>query len=106
MTERPALFSFLLGGIAAVGFAPLDLWPVTLGCLALWMGIVHAARGIRAALWRGWLFGFGHFLIGNNWIAKAFTYQDAMPHALGWIAPGLMALYLGIFPMAAAKLST
>ncbi|MDR7259727.1 apolipoprotein N-acyltransferase [Sphingomonas sp. BE270] len=102
MTERPALFSFLLGGIAAVGFAPLDLWPVTLGCLALWMGIVHAARGIRAALWRGWLFGFGHFLIGNNWIAKAFTYQDAMPHALGWIAPGLMALYLGIFPMAAA----
>ncbi|MFA6123180.1 apolipoprotein N-acyltransferase [Sphingomonas sp.] len=102
VTDRPALYSFLLGGIATVGFAPLALWPVTLGCVAAWLWIVHAAPGIRAALWRGWLFGFAHFLIGNNWIAKAFTYQDAVPHALGWVAPGLMALYLGIFPMAAA----
>ncbi len=98
----PPLFSFLLGGIATVGFAPLGWWPVTLGCLAAWMWLVHAAPTIRAALWRGWLFGFAHFTIGNNWIAKAFTYQDAMPPALGWFAPGLLALYLGVYPMLAA----
>ncbi|MET3825048.1 apolipoprotein N-acyltransferase [Sphingomonas sp. PvP055] len=102
MTQRPALFSFLLGGIAAVGFAPLALWPVTLGCFAAWMWLVHQAPTRRAALWRGWLFGFAHFTIGNNWIAKAFSFQDAMPHALGWFAPALLSLYLAIFPMAAA----
>jgi apolipoprotein N-acyltransferase len=102
MTQRPALFSFLLGGIAAVGFAPLALWPVTLGCFAAWMWLVHQAPTRRAALWRGWLFGFAHFTIGNNWIAKAFSFQDAMPHALGWFAPALLSLYLAIFPMLAA----
>ncbi|WP_242138428.1 apolipoprotein N-acyltransferase [Sphingomonas sp. TREG-RG-20F-R18-01] len=102
MTQRPALFSFLLGGIAAVGFAPLALWPVTLGCFAAWMLLVHQAPTRRAALWRGWLFGVAHFSIGNNWIAKAFSFQDAMPHALGFFAPILLSLYLAIFPMAAA----
>jgi apolipoprotein N-acyltransferase len=102
MTTRPALFSFLLGGIATVGFAPLGAWPVTLGCLAAWMWLVHQAPSIRAALWRGWLFGFAHFAIGNNWIAKAFTYQDAVPHWLGLVAPVLLAAYLGIYPMLAA----
>ncbi|TPG49788.1 apolipoprotein N-acyltransferase [Sphingomonas glacialis] len=105
MTQRPALFSFLLGGIAAVGFAPLGLWPVTLGCLAAWMLLVHQAPTRKAALWRGWLFGFSHFAIGNNWIAKAFSFQDAMPHALGSIAPALLALYLAIFPMLAATVA-
>lgn len=102
MTQRPALFSFLLGGIAAVGFAPLALWPVTLGCFAAWMWLVHQAPTRRAALWRGWLFGLAHFSVGNNWIAKAFSFQDAMPHALGFFAPILLSLYLALFPMAAA----
>ena len=105
MTQRPALFSFLLGGIAAVGFAPLGWWPVTLGCLAAWMLLVHQAPTRKAALGRGWLFGFAHFAIGNNWIAKAFTFQDAMPHALGSVAPALLSLYLAIFPMAAATVA-
>ncbi|WP_426264168.1 apolipoprotein N-acyltransferase [Sphingomonas sp. PWP1-2] len=105
MTQRPALFSFLLGGIAAVGFAPLGWWPVTLGCLAAWMLLVHQAPTRKAALGRGWLFGFAHFAIGNNWIAKAFSYQDAMPHALGSVAPALLSLYLALFPMAAATVA-
>jgi apolipoprotein N-acyltransferase len=103
--NRPALFSFLLGGIATVGFAPLGLWPVTLGCFAAWMLLVHQAPTRKAALWRGWLFGVAHFTIGNNWIAKAFTYQDAVPHVLGLVAPVLLALYLAIFPMLAATVA-
>ena len=98
----PALLSFLLGGIAATGFAPLGWWPVTLACLAWWMWLVHSAPTLRAALWRGWLFGLAHFSVGNNWIAKAFTFQDAMPHALGLVAPVLLSLYLAVYPMLAA----
>lgn len=101
----PALLSFLLGGIAATGFAPLGWWPVTLACLAGWMWLVHKAPRLRAASWRGWLFGLAHFSIGNNWIAKAFTYQDAMPHALGLAAPVLLSLYLAVYPMLAAAVA-
>ena len=98
----PALVCFLLGGIAATGFAPLGWWPMTLACLALWMWLIHGAPTMRAALWRGWLFGLAHFSVGNNWIAKAFTFQDAMPHALGLAAPVLLSLYLAVYPMLAA----
>lgn len=105
MTTRPALFSLLLGGIAATGFAPLGWWPVTLACFAAWMWLIHTAPSLKAVLWRGWLFGLAHFTVGNYWIAKAFTFQDAMPHALGIVAPVLLSVYLAIFPMAAGAVA-
>lgn len=98
----PALFSLLLGAIAALGFAPLELWPLTLLAFAGWLMLVHAAPTWRAAAWRGWLFGVGHFTINNNWIQHAFTFQDAMPPVLGYGAPIGLALYLAVFPTAAA----
>lgn len=57
--------------------------------------------GSRAFL-TGWCFGLGHFTIGLNWIAHAFTYQDAMPHWLGWFAVVALSLYLAIWPGFAA----
>ncbi len=102
--KRPALMSLILGGVAATGFAPLNLWPVALGCFAAWLWIVHNSPDLRAALWRGWLFGVAHFTIGNNWIARAFTLQDAMPAWLGYPAVTILALYLAIYPMLAAGL--
>ncbi|WP_093225467.1 apolipoprotein N-acyltransferase [Sphingomonas sp. NFR15] len=102
MTDRPALPCPVLGGLAVLGFAPWGWWPVTLACFAAWLWLVHAAPTIRAALWRGWLFGVAHFTFGNIWIAQAFSYQDAVPHWLGPIAPFLLALYLAIYPMLAA----
>ena len=102
MTRFPALACLLLGAFAACGFAPLQLWPLTLIAVALWIALVHSAPTIRAALWRGWLFGLGHFTINNNWIQHAFDFQDAMPPVLGYFATVGLALYLAVFPMAAA----
>src|SRR3546814_6579538 len=74
--RRPKLLALLLGALSATGFAPLHLWPLTLMALAGWMALVaRSPRGWRAA-GVGWAFGFGHFAIGPNWIATAFTYQD------------------------------
>ncbi|MBX9874428.1 MAG: apolipoprotein N-acyltransferase, partial [Beijerinckiaceae bacterium] len=81
-----------------------EWWPLALGCFALWLGLIHDAVDLRSALWRGWLFGVAHFTIGNNWIQQAFTYQDAMPHWLGYLAVVLLAAYLAIYPMLAAGL--
>ncbi len=98
----PKLVALTLGAVSATGFAPLNLWPLTLLALAGWMALV--ARSPKG--WRtfgiGWAFGVGHFVVGLNWIATAFTYQAAMPAWLGWIAVVLLALYLAVYPALAA----
>ncbi|WP_367114756.1 apolipoprotein N-acyltransferase [Sphingomonas sp.] len=97
--------SLLLGAAAALGFAPLEAWWLALPALAAWLALVHDAPDVRAALWRGWLFGWAHFTLANSWIQRAFTYQEAMPAWLGYVAPALLSLYLAIFPMMAAGLA-
>jgi apolipoprotein N-acyltransferase len=94
----PKSLALLLGLVSATGFAPLNLWPLTLLALAGWMALVARSPGGRRALGIGWAFGVGHFTLGLNWIATAFTYQAAMPAWLGWIAVGLLALYLAVYP--------
>ncbi len=100
--RRPKLLALALGAVSATGFAPLNLWPLTLLALAGWMLLVaRSSKGWRA-FGTGWAFGVGHFMLGLNWIATAFTYQAAMPAWLGWIAVVLLALYLAIYPALAA----
>ena len=99
------LLSFLAGVVAACGFQPIGLWPLTLVALAAWMWLVWKAPRLRTALARGWWFGVGHFVLGLNWIATAFTYQSAMPAWLGWLAVVLLSLYLAIYPAIAAGLA-
>ncbi|MGV3731354.1 MAG: apolipoprotein N-acyltransferase [Sphingopyxis sp.] len=98
----PKLLALALGAVSATGFAPLNFWPLTLLALGGWMALVaRSPRGWRA-FGVGWAFGVGHFVVGLNWIATAFTYQAAMPAWLGWIAVLLLALYLAIYPALAA----
>ncbi len=101
----PALLALLAGLTSALGFAPLEWWPVTLAAFALWLWLVHRAPTLKAALWRSWLFGVGHFTVGNNWIQHAFDFQDRMPPSLGYVAVVGLALYLAIYPMLAGGLA-
>ena len=94
----PKLTALLAGFIGATGFEPLKLWPVTLACFALLLWLIETAPHRRAAFTRGWLFGLGHFTLGLNWIAHAFTFQDAMPHWFGYGAVVLLSLYLAVYP--------
>ncbi|WP_428678610.1 apolipoprotein N-acyltransferase [Sphingopyxis sp.] len=98
----PKLLALLLGAVSATGFAPLNLWPLTLLAFAGWMLLVARSPRKRSAFGVGWAFGVGHFTIGLNWIATAFTYQAAMPAWLGWVAVVLLALYLAVYPALAA----
>ncbi|HTG38431.1 apolipoprotein N-acyltransferase [Sphingomonas sp.] len=105
LARRPYAVLLIAGALSATGFAPLELFPVTLAALALLMWLVHEAPGLKAALLRGWVFGVAHFTIGNNWIQHAFDYQDKMPASLGYLAVVLLALYLAIYPAMAAGLA-
>ena len=99
-----ALFgiALLLGILSAFGFAPFNLWPLTLLAFGLlYLPLAKAERGWRVGL-IGWLFGLGQFVLGLDWIAKAFTYQASMPAWLGWVAVVVLSMYLAVYPALAA----
>lgn len=101
-----ALVAALAAGcLAALGFAPLNLWPVALAAAALLLWLVSRARGPVTAGLIGLLFGTGMFAVSLNWIATAFTYQAKMPAALGWVAVVGLALYLALFVAVPAALA-
>ncbi|HWK41260.1 MAG TPA: apolipoprotein N-acyltransferase [Croceibacterium sp.] len=98
----PRLAAIILGVAAATGFQPLGWWPMAVAAMALFATLVAGAADIRRAAVLGWLFGLGHFTLGNNWIATAFTHQAEMPAFLGWFAVPLLSLYLALYPALAA----
>ncbi len=102
---RPRLIALLTGAVSATAFAPLDWWVAGLVCFAILLRLTHEAPTLKQALLRGWLFGLGHFTVGNNWIQHAFTYQDKMPAELGYVAVVLLSLYLAIYPALAMGLA-
>ena len=98
----PRMAALLLGTIAATGFRPLALWPLALLAIGALLALVERAPDWRRAALLGWIFGLGHFTLGNSWIATAFTYQAEMPPALGWAAVPVLSLYLAVYPALAA----
>ena len=86
------------GVLAATGFEPLHLWPLTLLGIALLIDLIAHATSWKRVLLIGWLFGLGHFTLANSWLAQPFVYQTEMPAWLGWFAPPLTAAYLAVWP--------
>lgn len=89
---------FLAGAASSLGFAPWNLWPLTLIGLAWLIRETATTETLRQALKAGWVFGLGHFLLGTHWIAQAFQYQQDMPAWTGWIGVVLLSAYLAVFP--------
>ncbi|HVR92027.1 MAG TPA: apolipoprotein N-acyltransferase [Novosphingobium sp.] len=102
IAAHPRWCALVLGIISATGFEPLHLWPLTLLAVAGLIELIARAPGWKQAALTGWLFGVGHFALGNNWIATAFTYQAEMPAWLGWVAVVGLAMFLAIYPALAA----
>ena len=99
------LIALIAGAASAFAFEPAGLWPLMLVAFAVLLWLLWRAERLRGALAIGWLFGLGQFAVGLNWIATAFTYQAAMPPALGWLAVVLLSFYLAIYPALAAGLA-
>jgi apolipoprotein N-acyltransferase len=105
MQRFPKAAALALGLASATGFAPLDLWPVTILCFAGLIGVILRSATRRAALLAGYWFGVGHFTLGLNWIAGSFRFQDSMPVWLGWAAVVMLSCYLAVYPALAAGLA-
>ena len=99
---KRALIACLAGALSALAMAPFNAWPVLFLTfpVAVWLIDGSGAgrwRGVPAAAWAGWWFGFGYFVPGLYWIGYAFL-VDAP--TFGWLLPvavcGLPA-YLALF---------
>jgi apolipoprotein N-acyltransferase len=99
------LAALFAGVLAALGFEPWRLWPLTLAGVAVLLALIDAAPRRRSAFWRGWLFGVGHFSLGLAWIATAFTFQSKMPPVLGWVAVVGLSMFLALYTGLAAVLA-
>jgi len=99
------LIAFLTGAVSAFAFQPVGWWPLMPLAIAALCELTWRAKSLRDALFTGWLFGLGQFVIGLNWIATAFTFQSNMPAWLGWVAVVLLSLYLAVYPAIAAGLA-
>jgi apolipoprotein N-acyltransferase len=102
---RWLLIALVLGGASALGFAPLGWWPLTLLAFAGLIWLVAQAATLKSAFARGYWFGIGHFVVGLNWIAGSFRYQESMPVWLGWIAVVLLAVYIAVYPALATAMA-
>ena len=105
LTRFPKTTIFSLGLASATGFEPLNLWFVTLVAFAGLIFSLQHAPSLKSALARGYWFGMGHFVVGLNWIAGSFQYQETMPVWLGWIAVVMLSFYLAVYPAVAAGLT-
>ena len=99
------LLPLAAGAVSALGFAPLDWWPLTLVGVAVLVALVERAPTVRGAAGAGWLFGVGQFTVSLGWIATAFTYQAAMPAFMGWVTVVLLSMFLALYPGLAAGLT-
>lgn len=99
----PLILSAIAGAAASLGLAPLGWWPLTVLALTILIRLTEKARTRKRAFLIGWCFGLGHFTVGLNWIAHAFTYQDAMPHWFGYGAVVALSLFLALYPALATS---
>lgn len=98
----PRLLALALGGVSATAFQPLGLWPLALLAIGVLLLLLERCQTARGTFALGWLFGLGHFTLGNSWVATAFTFQANIPPILGWPTVPLIAAYLAIYPGLAA----
>ena len=97
---RIAALAFVAGAAAALGHAPLYLWPLTLAGLAVLARLV--ANTPKGPGWIGLVGGMGYGSLALSWIIEPFLIE---PDIYGWMAPFavfFMALGLGVFWAVAA----
>ena len=84
--SRRAAFAvaFVLGLLAGLGQAPLNLFPLTVAALFLAYGLLSVRPGWRSALVLGWGLGAGYFALTLHWIVEPF-FVDPWRH--GWMSP-------------------
>ncbi|WP_421861847.1 apolipoprotein N-acyltransferase [Motiliproteus sp.] len=85
------LVALLAGAIAPLGFAPFEIWPLSILSCALLLACLQASPKPRQAAWIGWLYGVGFFGVGVSWVYVSINqFGNAPP----WLAGSLTAAFV------------
>jgi len=92
-----------LAGVAGVGaFAPFHFFWLAWPAWALLYVLLIVAPNPRAAAWRGFAFGLGHFLAGVSWVYVSLHDVGGMPLPVAALATLLLCAYMAFYPALAA----
>ena len=94
----------LTGLMIPFGFAPYNLSYLLFPLLGIF-GWFLLSQSNGRSFWRGWLFGFGQFVIGFSWIYHSVHTYGHAPAALAVAMIILLAAYCALFPGLAAYLA-
>jgi apolipoprotein N-acyltransferase len=89
-----ALFS---GAALPLAFAPFDLYPLAVICLAVLFATWLRVSPMRAG-WRGLLFGLGMFGFGINWVFISMNDFGGMSWPLSAALTALLIVVMALFP--------
>jgi apolipoprotein N-acyltransferase len=92
-----AVLAFMLGGLAALSFAPVGWFLLVFLSLA---GLVHLVDQAlpRRAFALGWMYGLGLFAVGVSWVYISLSVYGGMPSWLAAFAVFLFCAFLALFP--------
>ena len=103
---RAALCAAGLGSMSALALPPLHAIPLIMICIPGLLALIDGSPGWQAASLRGFLFGFGHHVVGLYWITEAILIESAR---YWWLVPlavpalsALLALFIAA-PCAMAR---
>lgn len=89
--------ALLSGALLTLAFAPFDLYPLAILCLAMLFGLWQGVSPARAG-WRGLLFGLGMFGTGIHWVFISMNDFGGMSWALSGALTALLIFVVALFP--------
>ena len=105
-TFFPILISGLTSGLA---FAPYYYFFFLFLSFPTFLFFLYNSKSVKEAFNIGWIFGFGYFLSGLHWIAKALSANNS---SLQWLVPiaaiiiaAVIAIYIGLLGIILFKLN-
>ena len=101
---KSRFFSLAAGILTVAGFAPFNLYPLSILGLTLLFWQWHAATSARAAFLSSFVFGLGFFGTGVSWIYISLHQYGGMATSLAGLATLLFCALLALFPASAGAL--
>ncbi|MBE2894784.1 apolipoprotein N-acyltransferase [Spirabiliibacterium falconis] len=87
-----------LGVLGVLAFSPFDYWLVAfISTLGLLYFATHSQR--KTALWGSYFWGLGFFAFGINWIHVSINLFGGVPLIFSFLAVGVLAAYLALYPL-------